>query len=103
VGQNTQPGQKSNLQIFINKFYLKNLEIQRISKQTRRKKMAIKAYCVKCKAKEQDMTDAVISKTPKGGYMAKGKHAKCGTTMCAMMSTEKAEKAIAAKEAKKGF
>lgn len=65
--------------------------------------MAIKAYCVKCKEKNQDMSDAVITKTAKGGFMAKGKHAKCGTTMCAMMASDKAEKAIAAKEAKKGF
>ena len=27
--------------------------------------------------------------------MAKGKHEKCGTTVCAMMSKENAEKAIA--------
>lgn len=65
--------------------------------------MAIKAYCVKCKEKNQDMADPVITKTPKGGFMAKGKHAKCGTTMCAMMSKDAAEKAIASKEAKKGF
>jgi hypothetical protein len=65
--------------------------------------MAIKAYCVKCKEKNQDMADAVITKTPKGGFMAKGKHAKCGTVMCAMLSKDKAEKAIADKDAKKGF
>lgn len=65
--------------------------------------MAIKAYCVKCKEKNQDMTNAVITKTAKGGFMAKGKHAKCGTTMCAMMAADKAEKAITDGDAKKGF
>ena len=35
-----------------------------------------------------------IHQTPKGGFMAKGKHEKCGTTVCAMMSKDNAEKAL---------
>jgi len=62
----------------------------------------VKAYCVKCKEKGAEMKNPAISKTPRGGYMAKGVHAKCGTTMCAMLSKDNAEKAI--KEgAKKAF
>ncbi len=63
----------------------------------------VKAYCVKCKKKGQEMKDPVIGKTVKGGYMAKGKCPDCGTTMCAMMSKDNAEKAISSGEAKKDF
>ncbi len=63
--------------------------------------MTVTAYCVKCKKKGQEMKDAVIHQTPKGGFMAKGKCPDCGTTMCAMMSKDKAEKAIEAGDAKK--
>ena len=59
----------------------------------------VTGYCVKCKEKGVTLTDAVIHRTAKGGYMAKGKHAKCGTTVCAMMSKENAEAAIASGEA----
>ena len=52
-------------------------------------------YCVKCKEKGVELTDAEVVQTAKGGYMAKGKHAACGTTVCAMMSKENAEKAVA--------
>lgn len=55
----------------------------------------VQAYCVKCKKKGQEMKDAKITQTAKGGYMAKGSCPDCGTTMCAMMSKENAEKAIA--------
>ena len=65
--------------------------------------MAISAYCVKCKKKGQTMKDAEMNKTAKGGFMAKGKCPDCGTTMCAMMSKDNAEKAIADGEAKKNF
>ncbi len=65
--------------------------------------MAITAYCVKCKKKGQEMKDAVMNKTAKGGFMAKGKCPDCGTTMCAMMSKEKAENAMEAGDAKKNF
>lgn len=63
----------------------------------------VQAYCVKCKKKGQAMKDAVINKTAKGGFMAKGKCPDCGTTMCAMMSKDNAEKAMSSGEAKKGF
>jgi hypothetical protein len=62
----------------------------------------VEAYCVKCKKKGQEMKDPVITQTPRGGYMAKGKCPECGTVMCAMMSKENAEKAIK-QGAKKGF
>ena len=63
----------------------------------------IEGYCVKCKKKGQLMKDAKINKTARGGFMAKGKCPDCGTTMCAMMSKDNAEKAIADKEAEKAF
>lgn len=63
----------------------------------------VNAYCVKCKKKGQKMKDPVMNKTPKGGFMAKGQCPDCGTTMCAMMSKENAEKAMESGEAKKGF
>jgi hypothetical protein len=62
----------------------------------------VEAYCVKCKKKGQQMKDAVINQTQKGGYMAKGKCPDCGTVMCAMMSKDNAEKAIKS-GAKKGY
>ncbi len=54
----------------------------------------ITGYCMKCKEKEVELTEPEIVQTKKGGYMAKGKHEKCGTTVCAMMSKENAQKAI---------
>ena len=60
-------------------------------------------YCVKCKKKGQEMKEAVINKTAKGGFMAKGKCPDCGTTMCAMMSKDNAKKAIDSGDAKKGY
>ncbi len=62
----------------------------------------VEAYCVKCKKKGQQMKDAVITQTQRGGYMAKGKCPQCGTVMCAMMSKDNAEKAVK-QGAKKGF
>ncbi|MEK6757835.1 MAG: DUF5679 domain-containing protein [Nanoarchaeota archaeon] len=62
----------------------------------------VKAYCVKCKKKGQEMKNSAIVQTARGGYMAKGKCKDCGCSMCAMMSKDNAEKAI--KEgAKKSF
>ena len=61
----------------------------------------VQAYCVKCKEKGVTMDDPVIHTTAKGGFMAKGKHSKCGTTLCAMMSKANAEAAISSGEAKK--
>lgn len=63
----------------------------------------VKGYCVKCKKKGQSMKDAKITQTARGGYMAKGKCPACGTSMCAMMSKDNAEKAIGAGEAEKAF
>lgn len=63
----------------------------------------VEAYCVKCKKKGQKMQDAQITQTKRGGFMAKGKCPDCGTTMCAMMSKDKAEAAIKAGEAKKAY
>lgn len=54
----------------------------------------VEAYCVKCKKKGTVMKNPEVCMTPKGGFMAKGKCPVCGTTMCAMMSKENAEKAI---------
>lgn len=63
----------------------------------------VKGYCVKCKKKGQEMKDAKIAQTARGGYMAKGTCTGCGTKMCAMMSKDNAEKAISSGEAKKAF
>ncbi|MEA3329214.1 MAG: DUF5679 domain-containing protein [Nanoarchaeota archaeon] len=63
----------------------------------------VNAYCVKCKKKGVKMVDPAINQTSRGGYMAKGKCPVCGTTMCAMMSKDNAEKAISSGEAKKAF
>ena len=63
----------------------------------------VKGYCVKCKKKGQDMKDAKVNQTAKGGYMAKGTCTSCGCKMFAMMSKDNAEKAIKAGEAEKDF
>lgn len=56
----------------------------------------VTAYCVKCKEKGVEMLNPAIHQTKKGGFMAKGTCAKnCGTTLCAIMSKDNAEKAIA--------
>jgi hypothetical protein len=62
----------------------------------------VEAYCVKCKKKGQKMSNPEIKQTVKGGFMARGKCPDCGTVMCAMMSKDKAEKAIN-EGAKKSF
>ena len=54
----------------------------------------VTGYCVKCKEKGVELSAAEIQQTQRGGFMAKGKHEKCGTTVCAMMSKENAEKAV---------
>lgn len=57
----------------------------------------VQGYCVKCKEKGVTLLNAEIHQTKKGGFMAKGKCEKqCGTTVCAMMSKENAEKALEA-------
>lgn len=54
----------------------------------------VTAYCVKCKEKGVEMSAPEIHKTEKGGFMAKGKHEECKTTVCAMMSKDNAQKAL---------
>ncbi len=54
----------------------------------------VKAYCVKCKKKGQEMKNPEVVQTARGGYMSKGNCPDCGTKMCAMMSKDNAEKAI---------
>ena len=63
----------------------------------------VQGYCVKCKKKGVKLKDAAINQTARGGYMAKGKCPTCGTTVCAMMSKDNADKAIKSGEAKKNF
>ncbi len=62
----------------------------------------ITAYCLKTKEKNVPMENAVISKTAKGGYIAKGDDGK-GNKMSAIMNEEKALQAIKDKVAKKDF
>lgn len=54
----------------------------------------VTGYCVVCKEKGVEVSAPKISKTERGGFMAKGKHEECDTTVCAMMSKVNAEKAI---------
>jgi hypothetical protein len=54
----------------------------------------VTGYCVKCKEKGVELSAPAITQTKAGGFMAKGKHEKCGTTVCAMMSKATAEKAV---------
>jgi len=69
----------------------------------------ITAYCVKCgrpdkeKGKNKEMQNPEVGRTSRGGYIAKGACPDCGTKMCAIMSKEKAEKAIESGEAKKVY
>ena len=55
----------------------------------------ITAYCVKCKEKGVEMSAPAMHQTKKGGFMAKGSCPKCSTTICAMMSKDNAEAAMA--------
>ncbi|MFA5855765.1 MAG: DUF5679 domain-containing protein [Candidatus Pacearchaeota archaeon] len=61
----------------------------------------VQARCMKCKEPKEMKTPEIVQ-TARGGYMAKGKCPTCSTTMCAMMSKDKAEEAIK-KGAKKSF
>ena len=56
----------------------------------------VTGYCVKCKEKGVELSAPEIVQTKTGGFMAKGKHETCGTTVCAMMSKDNAEKAVEA-------
>lgn len=62
----------------------------------------IKAYCLKTKEKNVPMQDAAISKTSRGGYIAKGHDGK-GNKMSAILSETNALAAIANGVAKKEF
>ncbi|MSQ79547.1 MAG: hypothetical protein EXR21_07720 [Flavobacteriaceae bacterium] len=62
----------------------------------------IKAYCLKTKEKNVPMHDAVVSKTARGGYIAKGNDGK-GNKMSAIMSEATALQAIKDGVAKKEF
>ena len=61
----------------------------------------VQGRCMKCKAPKEMKSPAIVQ-TARGGYMAKGCCPDCGTTMCAMMSKDNAEKAIK-QGAKKSF
>jgi hypothetical protein len=61
----------------------------------------VKGRCMRCK-EQKEIQNPVIGQTSRGGYIAKGT-CKCGCKMCAIMSKDNAEKAIADDEAKKGF
>ncbi|MEY3687405.1 MAG: hypothetical protein RLZ76_1909 [Bacteroidota bacterium] len=63
---------------------------------------AITAYNVKTKEKNVPMQDAVVSKTEKGGYIAKGHDGK-GNKLTSLLSEAKALAAIEAGTAKKGW
>ena len=60
------------------------------------------AYNVKTKEKNVPMQDAVISKTAKGGYIAKGHDGK-GNKLTALLSEAKALAAIKAGTAKQDW
>ncbi len=62
----------------------------------------IKAYCLKTKEKNVPMHDAVVSKTARGGYIAKGNDGK-GNKMSAIMGEATALQAIKDGVAKKEF
>lgn len=66
------------------------------------KSKLLTAYCLKTKEKNVPMLDAVISKTSRGGYIAKGNDGN-GNKMSAILSEAKALQAIKDKVAKKDF
>ncbi|HHT9110464.1 MAG TPA: DUF5679 domain-containing protein [Candidatus Brocadiaceae bacterium] len=57
---------------------------------------------MKCKA-QKEISDAQMTMTARGGYMAKGKCKDCGCGMCKIMSKADAEKAVADGQAKKAY
>lgn len=71
--------------------------------------MAITGFCMKCgkadkdKGRNKAMKDAKMTMTLRGGFMAKGQCPDCGTTLCAIMSKDKAEAAVASGEAEKAY
>ncbi len=63
---------------------------------------AITAYNVKNKEKNVPMQDAVVSRTERGGYIAKGHDGK-GNKLTSLLSEAKALAAIKAGTAKQGW
>lgn len=57
---------------------------------------------MKCK-EQKDMVNVDMTQTARGGFMAKGKCASCGTGVCKIMSKADAEKAVADGVAKKAY
>jgi len=64
--------------------------------------MAIEGRCMRCK-EQKEMKDVQMTKTSRGGFMAKGKCTVCDCGMCKIMSKDNAEKAVTDKEAKKAY
>ncbi len=64
--------------------------------------MAIEARCMKCK-EVRTMAEAQMTKTARGGFMAKGKCSTCGSGMCKIMSKDNAAKSIEAGDAVKAY
>ncbi len=64
--------------------------------------MAIEARCMKCK-ETKTMVEAQMTKTARGGFMAKGKCESCGSGMCKIMSKDNAAKAVEAGEASQAY
>jgi hypothetical protein len=64
-------------------------------------KVILEAYCLKTKTKEV-MVDPIISKTAKGGFIAKGS-SKDGHKMSLIMSKDNAEAAVKSGVKKEGF
>ena len=63
--------------------------------------MILEAYCLKTKSKEA-FVDPIISKTAKGGFIAKGS-TKDGHKMSLLMSADKAAEAVKAGIKKEGW
>jgi hypothetical protein len=65
--------------------------------------MAITGRCMRCKANDMEMADVKMTKTARGGFMAKGKCKKCGCGMCKIRSAADAEKDIKNGDAEKAY
>lgn len=55
------------------------------------------------KGKNKPMKDAKMTKTSRGGFMAKGKCGDCGSGMCAIRSADNAAKDIESGDAEKAY
>jgi hypothetical protein len=63
----------------------------------------VSGYCVKCKKKNVVMKDVKMTKTAKGGFLARGTCPKCSCGMCRICGQADAEKMVKAGEAKKAY